>query len=85
MATLLKENLPQFIGYASEYRLKNGDTIIISEALTPDHGMEVMAFPSDGNGHVISWREIYCAREEWDDDLCFDVAIESIEAGLERQ
>jgi hypothetical protein len=76
MAKKIGENL--FKGDAREYQLSNGSFVIVSRAITLDHGDEVMMFPSDGNGKVTDWGEMYCARAKWDCDMSDEAALASI-------
>lgn len=77
MAELIASNLLK--GNAREYKLKDGRFVIVSRAYTFDHGDEVMAFPSNGNGEVTSWNELYCARAKWGDDMSDEAALKHLE------
>lgn len=65
-------------GNAREYCLQNGSHVIVSRANTFDHGDEVMVFPSDGNGNITDWKEMYCARAKWGDDMSDEAALASL-------
>lgn len=81
MAKKIKDGLLK--GNAREYQLKDGTHVIVSRAMTVDHGDEVMVFPSDGNGKVTNWGPLYEARAEWDDDMSDEAALASIGENIE--
>ena len=77
MAKLLRENLLR--GNAREYQLKDGRFVIVSRADTSDYGDEVMVFESDGEGRVVSYSELYCARACYGDDMSDEAALKALE------
>ena len=82
MAKLIASNLLK--GNAREYEISDGKYVIVSRANTFDHGDEVMVFPSDGNGKVINWSELYCARAKYGDDMSDETALKSIGEEIEN-
>ena len=79
-AKLLKTGLLK--GNANLYELSeelnNSKYLIVSRADTFDHGDEVMVFPANDKGEVISWSEEYCARSENGDDVSHEAAIREL-------
>jgi hypothetical protein len=80
-AKLISEGLLR--GNAREYQLSDGRFVIISRSNTFDHGDEVMAFPSNGEGKVQDWDQLYCARAKWGDDMSDKAAIQFLGDTLE--